>query len=327
MTKIWPIIMIIALSLFGCGANAPRPAASMIAPEDITSVSIGYGNMARMAAYSFTLKERDGEVLFSCYYFDRDADYEEITLEDVPVDAKYMDELRVLVDEYGFLNMKYKKPGILASIFARDVRDAPSYRLELGWPRDIEGRTSREDSLYLNYFPTGASEVEALMRGIAASVKGGTYRTDAGISGDMPNAQEDIAYLSMDYNHAMAGYGYSYTLEEGENGTTLFSCDNFYDYSKKKVRLDRIAVDQTTMDRLREIAAEHELVRVLREEPDQAETRPDAPQYSMRIYLQEDAEGNTPHYYVHYYPPGADELLVLFEELARAYEDIPTITH
>ncbi len=138
----------------------------MIAPEDITSVSIGYGNMTRMAAYSFTLEEKDGEFLFSCYYFDRDADYEEITLEDVPVDAKHMDELREQVKEYGFLKMKYKEPSILAM----DVRDAPTYRLELGWPRDIEGK-SRENSLYLNYFPTGASEVEEILREIAADYK------------------------------------------------------------------------------------------------------------------------------------------------------------
>ncbi len=229
------------------------------------------------------------------------------------MDAAYLAELRAMVAEYGFLDMKEKKPGLLSRLLTADVRDAPRYSLELRWP----GADGDGDSLWLNYHPTGAAEVEALMRGVAASLQGQLP--------EPKGAAHEIVYLSLDGNNPMAGHGYSYTLRvDDDDHRTLFSCDNYYDYAKKKIVLRDIAVDLSQMERLREIAAEHELVRVLRDEPDQPETRPDAPQYSLRIYLEEDAEGISPHYYVHYHPPGAEELLALFEEIANAYEELPT---
>ena len=73
-----------------------------------------------------------------------------------------MDELRAQAAEYGFLNMKYKEPGL----FDRQISDAPSYSLELGWPI-TKGERIYSDYLYLNYHPTGTDEVKALFHDIA----------------------------------------------------------------------------------------------------------------------------------------------------------------
>ncbi len=148
-----------ALSLFGCGGKAPVE----ITAEDITSVSIGYSHMARASAYHFSLKEQNGEALFSCHYFFYDTeDWYEVTVEEAQVEAGYMDELRALAAEYGFLNMKYKEPGL----FDRQISDAPSYTLELGWPIIKNDRTY-SDYLYLNYHPTGSDEVKTLFQELA----------------------------------------------------------------------------------------------------------------------------------------------------------------
>lgn len=294
-----------ALSLFGCGVTAK--------PEDITSVSVGcYSGMNRYSYFSFELAEVEGEILFSCHYYGKSPGHEEVTLEDVPVDARYMAGLREIVAEQGFLKMRAKEPRVF-------IRDAEKYALELRWPTTKGGRAVT-DSLRMTGYSrvTGADALEAYLRGIAAALIGEPDQADVALQ---ENRAAEIVYLSLACNHAMAGYGYNYSLEEDyDDGRILFSCDNFYDYGKKEVRLDSIAVDKSAMERLREIAAVHEFAKVLNSEPGEADTRPDAPQYSIRIYRRHYSE-----LYGYYHPPGAEELLAFFEEIAKAYEDIPAI--
>ena len=280
------------LSLFGCGAT--------VKPEDITSVSVGcYSGMNRFSYYSFELAEVDGEVLFSCHYYGKGIAHEEVTLENIPVDARYMAELREIVAEHGFLTMKPKEPRVF-------VHDAEIYALELHWPTTKGGRTITESLRMTGYSRvTGADVVEEYLRGLAATLIGEPDQTDVAL---WENRAAEIVYLSLACNNAMAGYGYNYWLKENdEDGRILFSCENFYDYGQKEVRLDSIAVDQSAMERLRKIAAEHDLVKVLNSKPGEADTLPDAPQYSIRIYRRHYSE-----LYGYYHPPGAEELTGVF---------------
>ncbi len=159
-------IFTVMLSLFGCGVKAT--------PEDITSVSVGcYSGMNRYSYYSFELALVDDEVLFSChyYYYTKDAAHEEVTLEDVPVDAEYMAKMREMVEEHGFLDMKPKEPKVF-------VHDAQIYALELQWPVQKRGRTVSESLRMTGYSPvSGADDVEKFLREIAAALQGEPEQT------------------------------------------------------------------------------------------------------------------------------------------------------
>lgn len=137
-------------------------------PEEISSVSMSYSDMNRNSTYSYELEDADSEILFSCFYLDEDADYEEVTLVDIPVDGKYMDELREIVAEHGFLDRKRKETGSIDL----EVLDAPMYSLVFRWITTTEGRTF-SDSLRLDYFPPGAEELRKLFKTLAKQYAGG----------------------------------------------------------------------------------------------------------------------------------------------------------
>ena len=131
--------------------------------QDIISISVDYRHMTLMSHYSYELKEMNGETMFSCRYFITDADYAaEVTIEQAVVDSKYMKEFRELTEKHGFLNMKYKKPGIMQ----RGLKDAPIYGLALSWPKEIDGRTY-SDSLHLNYHPPGTEALKEIFLELA----------------------------------------------------------------------------------------------------------------------------------------------------------------
>jgi len=155
--------------MFLCGCSAEEVIS--ITPDQVISMSISYVHMTRTSAYGYTLEEKDGQVLFSCHYFTDDG--EEVVIEEAPVDAKYMDEMRALVEKYGFLNMKYKEP----SLMEQQIRDAPMYTLELGWPQIVNDRTYK-DYVRLNYFPTGTEEVQKLFWEIAGTDTDGGYHEE-----------------------------------------------------------------------------------------------------------------------------------------------------
>ena len=168
------------LSLLGCGGGKAPPHErepqrerepqqeqdqdeKPFKPENVVSIYIGHTHMSRFSPYWFSLEEKNGETLFSCSYFNVDADpVQEVTIEDLPVDPAYMDQMRGLIGKYGFLNMTYRKPGP----FDSQLRDAPMYSLLLGLPIEVDGRTYRE-SHRLNYFPNGAGEVKAILLALA----------------------------------------------------------------------------------------------------------------------------------------------------------------
>ena len=123
-------------------------------PEDIIEISIRYSDMTRTSAYDYSIKVRESEVLFSCYYFDDD--FNEISLEEISVDSSYMDKAREIAEKYGFTDLKYREPSI------RDLAvDAPTYYLDIYFPKIVNGRTYR-DALRLNYHPPGSEELLGL---------------------------------------------------------------------------------------------------------------------------------------------------------------------
>jgi len=146
--------------LSGCGTAEPQPEPGVPgAPEEIISLSISHSHMSRFSAYWFVLKEKDGEILFSGNYFDFDNDYEEIGIDDVPVDSEYMYRLRETVGNFGLVHYKYREPGIIDKM----ISDAPMDSLSMRWP---DGK-----SLNLNYRTAGTDEVEQIFRELAEALK------------------------------------------------------------------------------------------------------------------------------------------------------------
>ena len=148
---VFPLIITVAISLFGCGGKTPgnpRNEPEPGEPEDIISIHMGYNHMTRFCPYSYSLRDKGGEILFSCFYYDEEN--EEVDIENVPVDPEYMDRAREIVKKYGFSNMRYREPSAIDKM----VSDAPMYSLSMYW---AEGR-----SLRLNYWPGGAEELEQI---------------------------------------------------------------------------------------------------------------------------------------------------------------------
>ena len=153
------LIFITLTSLFGCEDSKnllvdTEPVVRV--PEEMISLSIGYTDMVRISAYNYKLREKDGEVFFSCYFFTED-DYEEIDINDLPINSKYMLEMRDLVKKYGFTNMEPREDEHFDGEILF-VADAPMYSLTMSFPKTIGERISSE-SHRLNFHPTGSDEV------------------------------------------------------------------------------------------------------------------------------------------------------------------------
>ena len=149
------LIMTAIFCLIGCAdvlrTEEPAPVARI--PVEMISLSVSYNDMVRISAYNYELKERNGEVLFSCRYFNDN--YEEIAFDDISVDSEYINKMRELVEKYGFVNMEYKKPGPMDHM----VSDAPMYSMTMYFPKVVGERISSE-SHRLNYHPQpGTDEV------------------------------------------------------------------------------------------------------------------------------------------------------------------------
>ena len=153
------LVIAATIAFSGCGGHVPKPKGEEQrepgAPEDLIALSIGYNHMTRFCPFDFELKDKGGEIFFSCFYYDWDNDYEEVRIEDALVEPEYMDRVREIVKQYGFVHMRYREPGKIAQM----TSDAPMYSLRMSWP---EG-----NNLRLNYWPGGAEELEEIFRGLA----------------------------------------------------------------------------------------------------------------------------------------------------------------
>jgi len=146
--------------LTGCKKSPDVEEVKVGEPEDVISLSISYSDMSRTSAYSYTLEEKNGEVLFSCQYFNED--YDEINIEEAPVDFAFMTGLRDIVKKHGLQNYRYREPAGMDL----GVRDAPVYSLAMRWPKGEGGAYS--NALRLNYFPEGTEELIQFFRSLGA---------------------------------------------------------------------------------------------------------------------------------------------------------------
>jgi hypothetical protein len=156
---IFLILSIAFLLLFGCNdSQIPFEDREPVVriPEEMISLYIGYTDMVRTSAYYYSLWEKDDEILFSCYFFIED-DYDEIMVEDISIDSRYMEQLREIVKKYRFTDMEYMDSPTeeLPFLFAPD---APIYSLRMYFPR-ISGEHTYSDLHWLNYHPAGTDVV------------------------------------------------------------------------------------------------------------------------------------------------------------------------
>jgi hypothetical protein len=128
-------------------------------PENITRLSVYYNDAYGLDAYEYALEEENGEILFtySCL-INPELDFEIVVVFDkIPVDYKYLEELRSLAGKHEFLGMNERDWPL--------VPDEPIKRLELHWPNIDNGR----DSLSSSYFPPGTEEVVEFFKSLAES--------------------------------------------------------------------------------------------------------------------------------------------------------------
>ena len=105
------------------GVKNPQSTMSDLAP--ITGLRLNY--VAYRSHFRFSLKEKDGVVLFSCNYFKEG--FGDIIQEDVSVDSAYMRELREFVQKNDYIHLKDNDPS------TREYRDSdePDCNLTLEW--------------------------------------------------------------------------------------------------------------------------------------------------------------------------------------------------
>jgi len=117
----------LALALLGFGGCRGTPP-----PEgEVVSLSLGGGHMTRDSFYSFSLREKNGQVLFDASYLVADGDdIREVTLENAAAAQEDLDALRALCEEYGFAEKLWTrrkpKPGPF-------VADGPCVHFEITW--------------------------------------------------------------------------------------------------------------------------------------------------------------------------------------------------
>ena len=128
---------------------------------ELVSFSIGYTHMTRFSAYSYSLTERGGEILFSCYFFD--ADDQEVNLENIPVDPIYMVELREIAHRYGFTNIPRRIPRTTIP----GLRDAPMPSATITLLVDGGSGAPQRESVWYDYHPHGSEEILELYRRLA----------------------------------------------------------------------------------------------------------------------------------------------------------------
>jgi len=147
-------------SLFSCGkaeAALKKDTPEVGTPDELIGLSISHTHMSRFSAYSFELRDDNGDILFSCNFFTPDG--EEFKLENVNVEPENMRRLREILKEYGFANMKERN-----TAYAPFVHDAPMYGITMRWPD--------RKSLRLNYRPApGGEELEKFFRTLAEEYK------------------------------------------------------------------------------------------------------------------------------------------------------------
>ena len=123
----------------------------------LVSLSIGYSHMSMTSAYSYSLEDVNGEILFSCRYYDKG---ELVELKKIAVEPIYMDQVREIAEKRGFANMKYREP----TAWQKQARDLPMYSVSMEW---LDEGAVRKRYLRLNYFPTGTDELKEIFLSLA----------------------------------------------------------------------------------------------------------------------------------------------------------------
>jgi len=123
----------------------------------LVSISIGYSHMAMTSAYRYSIEDVNGEILFSCRYYDKG---KLVELKNVRVDSTYMEQVREIVEKRGFANMKYREP----TEWQKQARDLPMRSVDMLW---LDEGAVRKRSSRLNYFPTGTDELKEIFQSLA----------------------------------------------------------------------------------------------------------------------------------------------------------------
>jgi len=114
--------------------------------------------MAMTSAYRYTLEDVNGEILFSCRFYENKGKL--VELKNVRVDSIYMEQVREIVEKRGFADMKYREP----TEWQKQARDLPMYSVDMYW---LDEGAVRKRNLRLNYFPSGTDELREIFLSLA----------------------------------------------------------------------------------------------------------------------------------------------------------------
>ena len=135
--------LLLSVAAFGKGQYAS---------DRLTGIHISYSHMTRYSMKSFTLREVNGEIVFSCHFYSEET---EIKMDEVSVSPEYMQRMREITKKHDFASLKERK-----TTNRPFVRDVPMYNMTLYWPDKKYQR--------LNYWPdNGMEELENFFRELA----------------------------------------------------------------------------------------------------------------------------------------------------------------
>ena len=124
----------------------------------LVSLTISYAHMAMTSTYRYSLEDANGEILFSCRYYNNKGKL--VELKKNVVEPIYMEQVREIAEKRGFANMKYREP----TEWQKQARDLPMYSVDMDW---LDEGAVRKRYLRLNYFPTGTDELKEIFLSLA----------------------------------------------------------------------------------------------------------------------------------------------------------------
>jgi hypothetical protein len=157
--------------IFGCGGQcrSSRQNVNKKAAEGkIMSLSFSGNSMVRTDAYSYTLHETDGEILFNAFYFIRDSNGIKEIRRELPVTGEDMEALRKLCDNCKLVQKQRTPPPPktpVEKLIASQIKDAPNVSLSVKWENGARYRESGMsvscDNVLRKFFKDLAARVES----------------------------------------------------------------------------------------------------------------------------------------------------------------------
>ena len=260
--------------------------------EDIAALYYGHAHREDAESFTFSLREDEGEYLFSAHYFTEDN--EKVVVWDAPVDSAHMKRLRAVITKHGLTAMRgealHKRP--------RSAPPEPYIWLHLYWP-DMR-------FMHLAQPASGNRELQTFFRDLAQRCRA---------QWESSQEPETLSWLTFTCTRANEAESFRFHLREVNASVELMArC-----LTREGKKLDfYAAVDRAYMDQLRAIVKQHGLVPTMKKLPYAERERSlieDPFPCVLTIDWRDDPSLRLPSFPA----PGGEELEAFFRNLAEKY--------